>query len=80
MEHEVYLYEKLEESSLESPLLNPVVQEIPLFVQSASLHCTGILAIIMAALNYPGPFCEQVGILTDTPTASTDISIYWGRI
>ena len=28
----------------------------------------------MAALNYPGPFCEQVGILADALTASTDIS------
>ena len=28
----------------------------------------------MAALNYPGPFCEQVGILTDALTASGDIS------
>ena len=28
----------------------------------------------MAALNYPGPFCEQVGILTDALTASADIS------
>ena len=28
----------------------------------------------MAALNYPGPFCEQLGILTDALTVSTDIS------
>ena len=28
----------------------------------------------MAALSYPGPFCEQVGILTNALTASADTS------
>ena len=38
-------------------------------------NCTGILAnSIMAALNYPGPFCERLGILTDSLTVSTDMS------